>query len=152
MTVKVLFFQCDNLGAVSSFENSGFDDDDDSQADWSASNFEKPLERPQHGEASYMQHDFSSSASDDNSRDGDYVDNETKLNSKNTLYTRKNYCYVCGAGVSKISRHLLKHADEEPDILPSGRNPMKEKSCWRFYRTVGITNTIKRCWRRTVEC
>lgn len=104
------------MGAVSSFENSGFDDDDDSQADWSASNFKKPLKRPHHGEASYTQQDFSSSASDDNSRDGDYVDNETKLDSKNTLYTKKNYCYVCGAGVSKISRHLLKHADEEPDI------------------------------------
>ncbi|XP_029700999.1 uncharacterized protein isoform X2 [Takifugu rubripes] len=108
---------CDDLGAVSSFENSGFDDDDgDSKADWLASNFEKPLERPQHSKASYTQQDFSLSASDDNSRDGDYVDNEAKLNSTITLYTKKNYCYVCGAGVSKISRHLLKHADEEPDI------------------------------------
>lgn len=103
-----------------------------------------------------MQQDFSSSASDDNSRDGDYADNETKLHSKNTLYTRKNYCYVCGAGVSKISRHLLKHADEEPDIAAAfakrKKSYEKKKAAGGFYGTVGITNTIKRCWRRTVEC
>lgn len=28
----------------------------------------------------------------------------------------RNYCYVCGIGVTKISRHFKRHANEEPDI------------------------------------
>lgn len=31
-------------------------------------------------------------------------------------FTKLNYCYVCGKGMTKISRHLKKHADEEPVI------------------------------------
>ncbi|XP_031151492.1 uncharacterized protein LOC116047099 isoform X3 [Sander lucioperca] len=37
-------------------------------------------------------------------------------NTKGPTYTSKNYCYVCGKGFAKLTRHLLRHADEEPEI------------------------------------
>ncbi|XP_068188438.1 uncharacterized protein [Antennarius striatus] len=35
---------------------------------------------------------------------------------KDTSFTKKNYCYVCGKGYLKIARHLKRHAAAEPDI------------------------------------
>ncbi|XP_075962356.1 uncharacterized protein LOC142965335 isoform X3 [Anarhichas minor] len=37
-------------------------------------------------------------------------------NPKGTSRTTRSYCYICGKGVIKLSRHLLRHADEEPGI------------------------------------
>ncbi|XP_049890842.1 uncharacterized protein LOC126384039 isoform X1 [Epinephelus moara] len=50
-----------------------------------------------------------------------------RKNSEDPLYTSKNYCYVCGKGVCKISRHLLKHADEEPEIAEAFAFPHNSK-------------------------
>ncbi|XP_041867585.1 uncharacterized protein LOC121656583 isoform X2 [Melanotaenia boesemani] len=53
---------------------------------------------------------FRRSAHEQNSDEG------YKLKDKKKSTPSKNYCYVCGKGVYKIARHLLRHADEEPDI------------------------------------
>ncbi|XP_040928788.1 uncharacterized protein LOC114865608 isoform X2 [Betta splendens] len=73
------------------------------------------------------------SSSDEHGSDGDYKpeeaasssdvhDSDNDSDNKDTEkpiavhQSRRNYCYVCGKGMSKISRHLVRHADEEPDI------------------------------------
>lgn len=35
---------------------------------------------------------------------------------KKTSFTNRNYCYVCGKPQTKISRHLLTHKGQEPEI------------------------------------
>ncbi|XP_037831688.1 uncharacterized protein LOC108247922 isoform X3 [Kryptolebias marmoratus] len=44
--------------------------------------------------------------------------------SRNPSFTSLNYCYVCGKGMIKITRHLKNHADEEPDIAKAFSFPV----------------------------
>ncbi|XP_054461684.1 uncharacterized protein LOC129097029 isoform X2 [Anoplopoma fimbria] len=44
------------------------------------------------------------------------VDSTSDEEVKDPSVTNKNYCYVCGVAQSKISRHLLTHRKDEPDI------------------------------------
>ncbi|XP_029022709.1 uncharacterized protein LOC114865610 isoform X1 [Betta splendens] len=55
------------------------------------------------------------SSSDVHGSDND-CDNKDTEEPKAVHQSRRNYCYVCGKGMTKISRHLVRHADEEPDI------------------------------------
>ncbi|XP_044027833.1 uncharacterized protein LOC122864451 isoform X2 [Siniperca chuatsi] len=59
--------------------------------------------------------------------DEDYGPSKAVRKPKNPSYTSKNYCYVCGVGFTKIARHLLRHADEEPDIAEAFAFPKKSK-------------------------
>ncbi|KAM3596650.1 uncharacterized protein V6R79_018521 [Siganus canaliculatus] len=64
----------------------------------------------------------SSREKSDSDDDDDEVSEEenSPSKSKSKTHTRRrtsrNYCFVCGIGVVKISRHYIKHIDEEPDI------------------------------------
>jgi len=54
--------------------------------------------------------------------------------------TNKNYCYVCGQPQSKISRHLLTHRNEEPDIaaiLKIRKNSKERKRYLEMLRSRG---------------
>ncbi len=64
---------------------------------------------------------------DELSWDEDYEPRKGIRNPKDTSFTNKNYCYVCGQGFTKIARHLLRHADEEPDIAEAFALPKKSK-------------------------
>ncbi|XP_029298586.1 LOW QUALITY PROTEIN: uncharacterized protein LOC115015426 [Cottoperca gobio] len=65
--------------------------------------------------------------------DGDYGPSKAMPNSKYPSCTIKNYCYVCSKGYTKISRHLLKHADEEPDIAEALALPITSKDRKRLF-------------------
>uniref|UniRef100_A0A3P8TAJ8 SET domain-containing protein n=1 Tax=Amphiprion percula TaxID=161767 RepID=A0A3P8TAJ8_AMPPE len=74
--------------------------------------------------SSIQKEEDSALSSNERESDGDYEPSDTELKSscksaikaKEKHITAKNYCYVCGNGVRKISRHFKKHADEEPEI------------------------------------
>ncbi|XP_026156664.1 uncharacterized protein LOC113126760 [Mastacembelus armatus] len=57
----------------------------------------------------------------------DNINSEDEKEAKTSSLTRKNYCYVCGKGLSKIARHLLRHAKAEPDIAEAFALPKKSK-------------------------
>ncbi|XP_078810930.1 uncharacterized protein LOC101157550 isoform X2 [Oryzias latipes] len=62
--------------------------------------------------------------------DGDGKSTEDESEEHNQTFTTKNYCYVCGKGKAKLSRHFQKHAAEEPEIaealaLPKGSSERK---------------------------
>lgn len=50
-----------------------------------------------------------------------------KQRHKVSTHNKKNYCYVCGSGVAKISRHLFLHADEEHEIAQALALPKKSR-------------------------
>lgn len=105
-----MFFQySDTLSS----ENSSTDDDDCKLPDEDSS----PRDSDSFKDTSRTQReDKAASASDKQSSDEGYVPRKARRKSKHPSFSRKNYCFVCGVGVYKISRHLLRHADEEPDI------------------------------------
>ncbi|XP_040909011.1 uncharacterized protein LOC121191726 isoform X2 [Toxotes jaculatrix] len=74
------------------------------------------LSSDEHGSDEDYKPDKAALSSDEHGSDEDYTPSGDIKKSKNPSYTKKNYCYVCGKGMSKIARHLLRHADEEPDI------------------------------------
>ncbi|XP_072227139.1 uncharacterized protein [Leuresthes tenuis] len=53
---------------------------------------------------------------DEQDSDEQHKASEGEPKAKDTSFTSRNYCYVCGKGVAKVARHFLKHIDEEPDI------------------------------------
>lgn len=67
----------------------------------------------------------SSLSSDEQGSDGDYLANEDTQKPKPSSYSIRNYCYVCAKGMTKVARHLLRHADEEPDIAKVFALPKK---------------------------
>lgn len=91
-----------------------------------------------------MQDDEASVDSDEPAQDEDYVPTDVDLSSdehasddneasvderelKASPTSRRNYCYVCGKGMTKIARHLLRHADAEPDIAQVIELPANSK-------------------------
>ncbi|XP_067468322.1 uncharacterized protein [Thunnus thynnus] len=66
-------------------------------------------------------------SSDELSWDGDDGPSEATRNPKFSTRNSKNYCYVCGKGVIKSARHLLTHADEEPEIAEAFALPKNSK-------------------------
>nr|XP_020474167.1 uncharacterized protein LOC109970738 [Monopterus albus] len=82
---------------------------------------------PQDDASCTEQEDEAASKSDEHSSDDDYIPSGDIRDPETPSFTRKNYCYVCGKGMSKIARHLLRHADEEPDIAEAFALPKKSK-------------------------
>lgn len=61
---------------------------------------------------------------------GDRKSTEDESEEHNQTFTARNYCYVCGKGRVKLSRHFQKHAAVEPEIaealaLPKGSSERK---------------------------
>ncbi|KAG8004892.1 Zinc finger MYM-type protein 4 [Nibea albiflora] len=61
----------------------------------------------------------------DHSSDDDFSSDGDDIAFKDPTHTNKNYCYVCGKAMIKLSRHLFTHRKKEPDIaeafvLPPG--------------------------------
>lgn len=50
---------------------------------------------------------------------------KAKSEGKYTSFTTKNYCCVCGKVMSKIARHLARHADEDPEVAEAFAFPKK---------------------------
>ncbi|XP_026203998.1 uncharacterized protein LOC113154170 isoform X3 [Anabas testudineus] len=102
---------------ASSNEGSCSDDDDD--------------ELPDSGSNSGSDGDYKPDekvlGSDEESSDDDNLANEDTEKPEPSSYSRRNYCYVCGKGMTKIARHLFIHADEEPDITKVLALPKKSK-------------------------
>lgn len=48
-------------------------------------------------------------------------------------FTNLNYCYVCGKGITKLARHLKKHADDEPVIAEALSFPEKSAQRKRLF-------------------
>ncbi|RVE66764.1 hypothetical protein OJAV_G00110630 [Oryzias javanicus] len=95
---------------VSYREMSGSDDDNDSRA---SSDFE-----------------FSSEFKQACLSDGDSESTEDESKEHHQTFTTQNYCYVCGKGRVKLSRHFQRHAAMEPEIaealaLPKGSSERK---------------------------
>lgn len=63
---------------------------------------------------------------DDHGSDEDYVPSDD-VEAKEPTYTNKNYCFVCGKGMTKLARHLARHVDEEPEIAEALSLPKKSK-------------------------
>lgn len=52
----------------------------------------------------------------------------------------RNYCYVCGKGLTKIARHLKRHANEEPEIAKAFSLPKQSaerKNLLNIFRKKG---------------
>ncbi|XP_047460236.1 uncharacterized protein LOC125019481 [Mugil cephalus] len=77
--------------------------------------------------------DFKASSNqqeDKSDHSSDFESDSDEESTKGCTFTKKNYCYVCGRAQSKISRHLLTHRGEEPDIaqvLKLRRNSKERK-------------------------
>ncbi|XP_074468762.1 uncharacterized protein LOC141753956 isoform X2 [Sebastes fasciatus] len=117
--------------SASSFENSCSDDDNElADSGPSHSNeINSQLDfRDNSPFASYVQQeDEAALSSDELGWDGDHSSSEATPNLRGPSRTSKNYCYVCGKAVAKISRHLLRHADEQPDIAEALALPKTSK-------------------------
>lgn len=126
-----LYFQFEESETASSFGNSDSDDDSDKlpEGDNSQSDLESTQKKLQLDDTSCNQQEVeAASSSDEHSLDEDYVPSKAaRKKSKHSLFTSKNYCYVCGAGVSKITRHFFTHADEEPEIAEAIALPKHSK-------------------------
>lgn len=117
---------CQDSEAASNSESSGSDDDEDKLP--ARDNSPKDLDMWQPNDTSCtQQEDEAASSSDEHSLNEDYVPRKARRKSKHSSHTRKNYCFVCGVGVYKISRHFLRHADEEPDIAEAMALPKHSK-------------------------
>ncbi|XP_045915514.1 uncharacterized protein LOC123977076 [Micropterus dolomieu] len=64
---------------------------------------------------------------DELNSDEEYEPSRPVRKPMDSSYTCKNYCYVCGAGFTKIARHLLRHANEEPEIAEAFAFPKLSK-------------------------
>lgn len=91
------------------------------------------------------QNDFKASASSNQQEDKSDHSSESESDSEKEStngrpITKKNYCYICGKALSKISRHLLTHKDDHPDIvqlLKLRRNSKERKSLLQKLRDRG---------------
>ncbi|XP_063755780.1 uncharacterized protein LOC134875235 [Eleginops maclovinus] len=75
-------------------------------------------------------------------REKDNSDSSSDEELKDPSFTKKNYCYVCGAAQTKISRHLFTHRNEEPNIaavLKLRRNSKERKALLNELRERGNT-------------
>ncbi|XP_034057491.1 uncharacterized protein LOC117536655 isoform X1 [Gymnodraco acuticeps] len=73
-------------------------------------------------------------------RQQDNTDSSSDEELKDPSFTKKNYCYVCGAAQTKISRHLFTHRNEEPNIaavLKLRRNSKQRKALLNELRDRG---------------
>ncbi|XP_062291642.1 uncharacterized protein LOC133996101 isoform X2 [Scomber scombrus] len=66
-------------------------------------------------------------SSDELSWDEDDGTSDATQKPEVSAYNSKNYCYVCGKGVIKSARHLLTHANEEPEIAEAFSLPKNSK-------------------------
>ncbi|XP_014851727.1 PREDICTED: uncharacterized protein LOC106923279 isoform X2 [Poecilia mexicana] len=117
--------------SFSSAESSGdeYVCNEQPDSDDSFSEFELP-----EGASPTVEGDGSRSSSDDWDSD---------MPTKATSLTRKNYCYVCGRPQTKISRHLLTHRAEEPEIAEAfrmSRNSKERKKLLQKLRNRGNYN------------
>lgn len=148
----VQYFKFGDSEAASSFENSGSDDDElpDSGASHENNSFaninsqldlrdnsQTDLDSSQEmtrtsmllpdGTSCTQQEDEADFSSDEDDWDEDPGPSKAKRKPKNPTYASINYCYVCGAGLTKIARHLFTHASEDPEIAQAFALPKKSK-------------------------
>ncbi|XP_036948803.1 uncharacterized protein LOC119016720 isoform X3 [Acanthopagrus latus] len=146
--------------AASSYEDAGSDDDDDgapicenesaansnSQGDVSDNSLED-LDSSQdvirHDASCSQQEDEAAVSSDESDKDEDYVPRRSLRRPKECSYTSKNYCYACGKGYAKIARHLLTHADEEPEIAELATLPKSSKERRKLLDELRIRGNYK---------
>ncbi|XP_041811872.1 uncharacterized protein LOC121620002 [Chelmon rostratus] len=146
------YFKFGDSEAASSFENSGSDDDElpDSGASHENNSFaninsqldlrdnsQTDLDSSQEmtrtsmllpdGTSCTQQEDEADFSSDEDDWDEDPGPSKAKRKPKNPSYASINYCYVCGAGLTKIARHLFTHASEDPEIAQAFALPKKSK-------------------------
>lgn len=88
---------------------------------------EAALSSDEHGSDGDYEPEEAALSSDEHGSDGDYLANKDAQKPKATAYSRRNYCYVCRKGMTKIARHLLTHAHEEPDIANAFALPKNSK-------------------------
>ncbi|XP_053302208.1 uncharacterized protein LOC128461349 isoform X1 [Pleuronectes platessa] len=84
-------------------------------------------------DASCSKQDESAVITDDHSSDEEYLPNEDIQESEKPTFARKNYCYVCGKGMTKLTRHFLRHADEETEIAGAFALPLYSKERKRLF-------------------
>lgn len=150
----LLCFQLEDSDAASSFEDSFSDEDDElpdsglshendsfaninSQLDVRDNSPFTDLDSSQETTGTFMlqpndasctqQEDEAAFSPEELGWDEDYGPSKGIRKPKDTSFTSKNYCYVCGAGFTKIARHLFRHADEEPDIAEAFALPKKSR-------------------------
>ncbi|XP_039675540.1 uncharacterized protein LOC120570916 isoform X5 [Perca fluviatilis] len=80
-----------------------------------------------------QEEDEAASSSKELGWDGDDGPSEAPPNTKGPTCTSKNYCYVCGKGFAKLTRHLLRHADEEPEIAEALALPQNSTDRKRIF-------------------
>lgn len=147
--MSVLYFQLEDSEAASSIENSCSDDDDElpdslpnydsisSLLDFRENSPFTDLDSSQDTAGTFIlqpdkascsqQEDQAAFSSEEIGCDGNYKLSKATQKAKEPSFTTKNYCYVCGAGFAKLPRHLLRHADEEPDIAEAFALPKNSK-------------------------
>nr|XP_046274081.1 uncharacterized protein LOC124074833 isoform X2 [Scatophagus argus] len=113
----------EDLEAASGSEN--FSSDDDSKLSDSGLSRENDSSEEMTGTLRQREHE--AALRSEENQNGDCGPSKATRKPKCPSYTSKNYCYVCGAGFSKIARHLLRHAAEEPDIAEAFALPKKSK-------------------------
>lgn len=138
------YFQFEDSEAASSYEDARSDDDDDSEpvcdnesfgnnnsqldvSDNSLEDLDSSQDVIRHDASRSQQEDKAAFSSDESDKDRDYVPRKAMRRPKECSYTSKNYCYACGKGYAKIARHLLTHADEEPEIAEIVALPKNSK-------------------------
>ncbi|XP_034456692.1 uncharacterized protein LOC117770910 isoform X12 [Hippoglossus hippoglossus] len=84
-------------------------------------------------DASCSKQDESALITDEHSSDEEYLPNEDIQEPKEPTFARKNYCYVCGKGMTKLTRHFLRHADEETEIAGAFALPIYSKERKRLF-------------------
>ncbi|XP_059205277.1 uncharacterized protein LOC131984472 [Centropristis striata] len=91
----------------------------------------------ENAEDSCCDDDFAPSTSNQQRQSSSECDSSDDFNPdeevKNPSFTSKNYCFVCGAAQSKISRHLLTHRKEVPEIAQLLKLRKNSKERKRLY-------------------
>lgn len=130
LILKKLFVQFEKLEAASSVGKSG------------SSLLQSTPEMQLDDASCTLQEEETASSCEEEDSDEDFVPSKEPQKSKNSFSRRsgKNYCYVCGEGFLKITRHLKRHADEEPDIAKAvalRKNSKERKKLFGLLRNRG---------------
>ncbi|TKS89075.1 Zinc finger MYM-type protein 4 [Collichthys lucidus] len=137
--------EAEDSEAASSLNNSSFDDDSDdgelSESGPSRKNSQRDsspfrdFSRLDETSCTQQEEEEAVSSSEEHGWDEDFIPRKPIPKLTKPSFTSKNYCYVCGKGFSKISRHLLTHADIEPEIAEASALPLCSKERKRVFDT-----------------
>ncbi|XP_060948228.1 uncharacterized protein LOC133025555 [Limanda limanda] len=84
-------------------------------------------------DASCSKQDESAVITDEHSSDEEYLPDDDIQESEEPTFAWKNYCYVCGKGMTKLTRHFLRHADDETEIAGAFALPLYSKERKRLF-------------------